>query len=102
VFWRTCFWPTDPDPSVQPFCGRLAYLNFAAGKRLMDFSVRRADRQMLMIVNAELTVFTTPPAELADIRTAVASRTGSTRICSTRLTVVGTAAVCTAHGSFLC
>ena len=95
----------EADPSIQPFCGRLAYLNFAAGKRLMHFSVRRDDRQMLMIVDAKLTVLTIPPAELADVRTAVASRerrTGSTRICSTRPTGVGTAAVCTTHESLPC
>ena len=71
----------------------------------MDFSIRRDDRQMLMIVDAELTVLTIPPAELAEARTAVASRerrTGSTRICSTRPTSVGTAAVYTAHGSLPC
>ena len=39
----------EADPSVQIFCERLAYLDFAAGKRLMDFWVRRDDWEMLMI-----------------------------------------------------
>jgi len=70
----------EADPSVQTFCERPAYLDFAAGKRLADFWVRRDDREMLIVVDDEspastimigdvkLAILAIPPAELAAAR----------------------------------
>jgi hypothetical protein len=69
----------EADPSVETFCERPAYLDFADGKRLADFWVRQGDREMLIVVDdespastitidAELAVLTIPPAELAAAR----------------------------------
>jgi len=70
----------EADLSVQTFCVRPVDLDFAAGKRLAEFWVRRDDREMLLIVNdespastitigdAEFAVLTIPPAELVAAR----------------------------------
>lgn len=48
----------EADPLVYNFCERPIYLDSVDGKRLADFWVQRADRKILLVVDAENPVST--------------------------------------------